>query len=487
MASLSDRTALLITANTFKYAVGFVLPMAFARLLSPSEYGTYQQVTLLANVASGVMVLGLPMSVYYFYHRTDSSTLIAQTQVFLLASGGITALAIAWAAPVLAARMHNPQLLPLLPTCAVYIGLLIAGEHFLHVMISQNRYALAVGLELAETLFRVAASTAALLLGYGLPGILDMLVLYAAVRLAGRSYWLWTGRDSVQKSSWSARFPAVQLAYSLPLAASTCVGLVGGVLDKAIVALSFSPVAYAVYSVGALEIPLDSIFQGSVANVLRASLPALIHQGRLDEVVRIWRDSVRKLALIMLPSFVFLTAFAGRIITTLFTHRYEASVRVFHIYLLVIPLYMFILNAVPHVFGKTRLNLYVVGATVTCNLALSFVLLRIIGILGPAVAFTCSGYLTSVLYFLVTRRLLKVPALTLLPLAAIARTILAACISIVPALVAASVTSGVAALGCGGVAFAAAYLVAGYFVRAFQPSDIETVRSWLRRMAPAAS
>jgi hypothetical protein len=29
--------------------------------------------------------------------------------------------------------MHNPQLRALLPTFALYIGLLVAGEHFLHV------------------------------------------------------------------------------------------------------------------------------------------------------------------------------------------------------------------------------------------------------------------------------------------------------------------------------------------------------------------
>ncbi len=43
----------------------------------------------------------------------------------------------------------------------------------------------------------------------------------------------------------------------------------------------------AIYSVGALEIPLDVIFQGSVANVLRASLPALVRDGNRREIVRV--------------------------------------------------------------------------------------------------------------------------------------------------------------------------------------------------------
>jgi O-antigen/teichoic acid export membrane protein len=487
VTSLSDKTALLIVANICKYAVGFILPVIFVRLMSQDEYGTYQQLTLLANVAQGIMVLGVPMSVYYFYHRSHRPTLIAQTQIILLVSGAAAGLLVLIAAPELAARMHNPQLRALLPTFALYIGLLVAGEHFLHVMISQNRYRLAVGLELLETVLRVAALTMLLLSGYGLSAIVLALVLYGALRLAGRSAWLWTGSDSVRTASWTERFPASQLGYSLPLAASICIGLIGKLLDKAIVAVAFSPIAYAIYSVGALEVPLDSIFQASVANVLRATLPALVAEGRFDEIVRIWRDSVRKLALIMLPSFVFLWFFAERLITALFTRRYEESVQVFHIYLLVIPLYMFIVSVVPQVFGKTHLNLYVVAAAVASNLVLSFVLLRVIGILGPAVAFACSAYLTSSLYFIVTARLLKVRAAALLPTGAIVRTLIAAGIALVPAAAIAALRGGLAAVAAAGLAFAVVYFVTAWIVGAFRPSDIETMRSWARRLVPAAA
>lgn len=484
--SLSDRAVLLIIANAFKYAVGFVLPMILVRHLSQSDYGTYQQLNLIANLGTGVLVLGLPMSIYYLYHHFHRPTLIAQTQIILLASGVLAAGALALAAPLLAARMHNPQLGALLPAYGLYVGFYIAGEHFMHVMVSQNRYRLAVGLEVAETAFRVIALTLLLLLGYALHALVMALVLYAALRLAGRSYWLWTGADSVRRASWSERFPSAQLAYSLPLAASACIGLIGGLLDKAIVALTFLPVDYAIYSVGALEIPLDTIFQGSVANVLRASLPSLIRERRLDEVVRIWRDSVRKLALVMIPSFVFLICFAGRLITTLFTHHYESSVQVFRIYLLVLPLYMFILNATPQVFGKTRLNLYVAGASVASNVVLSLLLLRVIGILGPATAFVVSSYLTSTLYFVVTSKLLQTPALELLPLRSMGRTLLASCLALVPAVaVAAPLPEPWSLLG-GGIVFGFAYLLAGFVTRAFQPADIEMARSWLRRASGAA-
>jgi O-antigen/teichoic acid export membrane protein len=481
MRSLSESAAALIIANALKYAAGVVLPMILVRLLNQHDYGTYLQLTLLANIGTGIMVLGLPPSIYYFYSRSHRPTLIAQTQSMLFVAGGIACTALVVFAPALAARMHNADLAPLLPKFASYVGLLIAGELSMHVLICQDRYRLEVGLELAETAVRVVVLAALLLLGYGLEALVAALIVYAAVRLLGRSYWLWTGPDSILKGTWSGRFPKMQLWYSVPLAASACVGMIGGLLDKIIVTLSFSPVDYAIYSVGALEVPLNTIFQASVANVLRASLSALIDQGRMGEVVHIWRESVRKLALVMIPSFAFLTVFAGRVIETLFTKHYDASIPIFHIYLLVIPLYMFILSAVPQVFGRTHINLYVSILTVAANALLSLVLLHVVGIFGPACAFACSSYLGSTVYLFVAAKLLKTKIRRLLPGEAIVRTSLAASIALVPAGLLAYYTHGLVSLMIGAISFTMVYFPIGYAVRALRPSDVETMRTWMRR------
>lgn len=161
MASLSDKAAVLIIGNVFKYAVGFVLPMVLVRFLSQYDYGTYQQLSLVATFGTNLMVLGLPTSVYYFYHhRSDRAagraTLIAQTAAMLLVSGAATALVVALAARGLSVRMHDPALAQLLPLYALYIGMYIASEHFTHVLISQNRYVPAMSVELGETVFRIA-------------------------------------------------------------------------------------------------------------------------------------------------------------------------------------------------------------------------------------------------------------------------------------------------------------------------------------------
>ena len=484
MASLTENAAALIVANGLKYAVGFILPMMLVRWMSQGEYGTYQQLILLSNIGSTLMMLGLPMSVYYFYRRSHAPTLIAQTQIILVASGLVTGIAIVALAPTLAARFHDAGLRQLLPIFAIYVALNIFSELFMNVMISQGRYRLEVTLELLETVVRVSLLVTIVALGYSLRALVFGLIGYATFRLIFRSYWVWTGTDSVRKASWSRRFPGAQLAYSLPLAASSGVGVIGNLLDKMIVAFSFSPVDYAVYSVGALEIPLDTIFQGSVANVLRASLPSLIAEGRHREVVRIWQESVRKLSLVMIPSFVFFSIFASRVISVLFTARYQASVLVFHVYLLLIPQYMLILNAVPQVFGKTRLNFYVAIQTLLTNAVFSLVLLRYLGMLGPAIALVTSSYLASLTYLFMSSKLLGTRILDLLPLTALARTAFAAVLSGGLAFLVEIILQGWLSLIFGGCTFFVTFAVFSYLIGSLRATDVENIRSWIPWIFP---
>lgn len=476
-----------MVASALKYGVGFVLPMVVVRLMSQAEYGTYRQLALITNFATALAVLGLPASVYYFYSRAHKPTLIAQTQLALIVAGAVTALIVALGASRLGASMHNPQLVLLLPLYALSIGFSVPGELFTPVMISQGRYGLAVGLDILAMIFRVSGVVAILLLGYGLRGVVIVLVVFALFRLLSRNFWLCRGPDSLLKATWKSQFVRNQIAYGLPLMLGGSIVIFGSMIDKAIVALSFKPTDYAIYAVGALELPLDTIFQASVANVLRAELPPLVTEGRFAEIVQIWRESVRKLTLIIIPSFVFLACFSHRFIVTLFTARYQASVPVFQIYLLAIPLNCFVLSMVPQVFGKPRMNMYASAIGTGGNAVLCLILLRFVGLLGPAIAYVLSLYLMALMYFIVNTRLLQTRALLLIPFADFARTALAAALAALPAYVVISYVKGLRGLIGAGIVFSVCYAVSGLLTRAFKPADIATAQAWLRKVSlPAA-
>lgn len=489
MISLSDKAGFLIVANFIKYAVGFVLPMVLVRLLSQSEYGTYQQMILISTAVIGILSLGLPTSVYYFFNLPPpgrTPALIVQTSLLLAIAGVVATAAVYFGATPLADSMNNPSMAGLLKIYALSIVFMIASEHSVHFMIAQNRYHLAVGFETAETFVRVLVLLAPLWLGYGFAGLIAGIVLYAVARFVVRTAYLF-GSGGISFAGWSGfLFPVEQLVYSVPIALVSLTMLIGNTFNRGILASSFTPEHYAIYSVGALEIPLDVIFQASVANVLRASLPPLVRDGNLAEVVRIVREAVRKLSIIVLPSFIFLLGHAHQFITLMFTNHYEQSVPVFQIYLWLVPLHMFMLSPIPQIFGKTRLNLYIVLAMTAVLLLLSYALLKWVGFYGPALAVVASQYFGVAVYFFFVLRLTHTTLRRLLPLPGMLRVVAASLGALViTRIVADPTTSALLNFILAAGVFSAVFFLLAALIGVFTPDDRRLIRRWISKVLPA--
>lgn len=484
--SLSDRAGFLVLANFIKYAVGFAMPMVLVRVLTQHDYGSYQQMILISTAAAGVLTLGLPTSIYYFYSHVGEKkipALIAQTSIMLLVSGILASLIVILGADYFSKSLNNPSMAGLLQVYALSMVFMIGSEHCLHFMIAQNRYVLAVTFEILETVVRVLTLLAPMWLGFGFTGLIAGVVIYAVLRFVVRNTYLF-GRSGLDFSGWRQQiFPRQQLDYSLPIALVSLSSLIGSVFNRAILATTFTPAQYAIYAVGALEIPLDVIFQASVANVLRASLPALVRDGNLVEVTRILREAVRKLSIIVLPSFIFLLTHSSQFILLLFTSNYEESVHIFRIYLWHMPLHMLVLSLIPHVFGKPKLNLYISLATTLLLLILSYVLLKTIGFYGPAIAVIVSVYVQTILYFIIARRLTKASFFQLVPVRHIA---LVCGVAIISAFVSNQVDhftrSGLLNLVFAGLAFSATFLIIATFSGILSAEDRRLIKRWAAKL-----
>lgn len=488
-SSLSDRAGLLIVANLVKFSVGFIMPMVLVRLLSQNDYGTYQQMVLVSNTAIGLMTLGLPTSVYYFVNHVEREripALVVQTTLLLAAAGALATAVIFFGAPQIAKSLNNPQMAWLLSIYSLSIFFLIASEHSIAFLIAQDHYRLAVGFEVGETIIRVALLLVPLWLGFGFTGLVVAIVIYAVLRFVVRTIFMFrTG--GLRFGGWSkSTFAGEQLNYSLPIFISSIAGLLGGVFNRGIVAAAFTPAHYALYAVGNLPFPFASIFQASVGNVLRASLPPLVRDGQLTEVVRIMREGSRKLSIVVLPSFIFLYGFSQEFITLLFTTRYEESVPIFRIYLWEVPLHLLLLSPIPQIFGKTKVNLYIILCSTAMLIALSYLLLKGVGFYGPAIAAVTSQYFAVVIYIAVVLRLTKSRLLQLLPVPEMLRVILASGVALVAGHFTKTLTpSPLWNLIIAGATYSLVFLIVAALIRVFNEADIKLMRRWGGKLIPA--
>ncbi len=175
-------------------------------------------------------------------------------------------------------------------------------------------------------------------------------------------------------------------------------GVLAKWVDKWIV-LAILPVAqFAIYFNGTYEVPIFLLLLGAVGNI---SIVEISKHNIIDKIKikAIFEQSATLLAIIILPSFWFLLFYCKDIFQILFEDKYLASVPIFKISLLIMPLRIIYPTAILQAFHKN--NIVVKGAILDFVLVLFFmcILYPIFNMQGLAFAFVLST-LIQVGYYL---------------------------------------------------------------------------------------
>ena len=142
------------------------------------------------------------------------------------------------------------------------------------------------------------------------------------------------------------------LAYGLPFALTGLAGRLAWQFDRVVVSRRFSPAVFAVYAVGAVELPFTTIVQQSVNAVLVPALARYYALADIAGMAALWRRAIRRTSLVLLPMFVFFMLTADQVIRLLFDH-FERSADVFRIYLLLVPIRVATYGLITQAIGRT--------------------------------------------------------------------------------------------------------------------------------------
>lgn len=96
-----------------------------------------------------------------------------------------------------------------------------------------------------------------------------------------------------------------QIIYSFPLGASLIVGVLRKYIDQFIIAVFYNPVHFAVYSRGAFELPFVALLPYTLNTLMIPRIVEYHKEGKQSNIMYLWRESMRKVALVLFPLFVF--------------------------------------------------------------------------------------------------------------------------------------------------------------------------------------
>jgi len=377
----------LVLARAFSAGVTFFIPLALARLLDLSEYGTFKQFFLLANTLYLALTLGMPQSLYYFLPRAEGAvrrTYLAQTLVWLLGAGALVATFLLFATPVIE-WVGGPQLSAMRVPMAIFCGCLLGAGALEAGLTAQGRpggaaISFAVS-DTAKTAFFVVPA----LLGAGLHGVLWGAAAFSVLRLAGA--WLVHGRPGDAPVARGELFRE-QVKYALPFGAAMLLAMPQQQFHQYVVSVSSDPAVFAIYAVGCFNLPVVDLLYSPTSELLMYRIGEIERLGRpMREAAEAFREASGKLAYAFLPIAAGLFAVAPSFIGALYTEKFLDAAPIFRIALVVVVLACFPVDGVLRARAKTRALLVSYAAKAALTVPVVLTLFHSMGPIGAMAGF----------------------------------------------------------------------------------------------------
>jgi O-antigen/teichoic acid export membrane protein len=336
------------------FAATFFIPVVLTRIFSQAEFGTYRQLFLIYSTFYLIAPFGMAESLYYFLPAAPrhEGRYVANSMWFLALTGSCSIALITAGRWQLSTWLSNTDL----ATYSTWIGLVLLLMMISSVleiaMIARRRYVLASSWYGASDVLRAAFLVVPAVVTRRLDALLVGAVLFAALRVFVAVLYLARSFDGDFQPD--LRILKRQLAYALPFGVAVVVGVCQANLHQYVVSHEFDAATFAIYSVGCLQVPFVDFVMTSASNVMMVRMTEDLRHNRIHRLLEVWHETVRHLALILVPLVGLLLVTSDRLIVLLFTERYADSVPVFRIWSLAILLAPLMTDAALRVYAETR-------------------------------------------------------------------------------------------------------------------------------------
>jgi O-antigen/teichoic acid export membrane protein len=397
-ASRTGKVFALSLGHALTTVVALASGMVMARILTQTELATYRQTMLAYDVALPLLSLGLASGMYYFLptEKTRVRGVVVDGLVLMIGMGLLYAIFIALGGNhLLAKRFSNPAIVNTLVYLVPLPILMLPAKLLPSVMVVQNQVSKLTAYNVLTSLLLASGVIAACLLWRTPESMVLMRVgISMGIGLAGILLML----QAVPRDDWAPRWSSMKamVAYSIPMVGASAMGAISVQLDKLIVSSMCLPEQFAVYSNGAIQIPLVAILTGSITAVIQPELRKMVATEDFQGALKLFRTASTKSAVVLLPTMMFLLVSAEPFILTLFSSKYSGSVLPFQMYLLILPVRIVNYGAFMMALGKSKLIMYRSMTGLVANLILSILLVRWMGYMGAIIGTIITLYSVNV-------------------------------------------------------------------------------------------
>lgn len=425
--SRTSKVLALSLGQTLIAVSALIATMVAARVLTKVDYATFKQTLLAYNFVAPLLLLGLPNAVYYFIPRekeNEKNVILEVLILILILSIFFSLFLLFGGGNLLAKRFDNPALSETLEWMVFYPIYVMPTSIVGAVLLTQNRLKTLVLYNVLTTLLLTISTISAIFITRDAKGPLLVQIFLPVIFLPLALWLIFKNLNGTFKAPNIERLIGM-LKYSIPIGLAGMLGLIMLQTDKMIVALMSSPVDFANYINGAIEIPLIAVITGSISSVILVDMTTMIAKKDMASALELFKTAALRSASILFPVMIFLLAAGKPFIVTLFSEKYLESVIPFYIYLFVLPIRIVVYGSALMALGFSKVILVRSFFDLLINLCLSVILVYFFGYLGAAFATIITLYIWTVPYNLIKiGQGFGVKSIDILPLKPLLKTLL---------------------------------------------------------------
>jgi O-antigen/teichoic acid export membrane protein len=355
--SLAVQAAWLMAARIIGFVFTLFIPLVFSRTLNLKDFGMYKQLFLIVATSQSILPLSFSLSAFYFLPREQEperrAAVVLNILLFHLFVGLSAALVILIYPQILVSITNAPEILAYSNLLA-FVLLFWVFSYVIESLATANQdvyysTTFIISSQLTKGMFMLGAALLtgtirATLYAALLQGIVQSCVLLTYANFRFPRFW--------RHFDW--RMLRTQFGYSLPFGLAGLVYTLETELHNYFVSNTFGLAAFAVYSVGTMQLPLIGVLREAIASVLLTRISYLQKQGESQEIVSLTLRVVRRLALAYWPLYALLVVTSRELITLMYTSRFLASWPIFLVNLTLIPFTVIVFDPILRAYAQYR-------------------------------------------------------------------------------------------------------------------------------------
>jgi O-antigen/teichoic acid export membrane protein len=391
MSSTVSRFMVLAFARLSNYLILLLSPILFVRILDVHSYGQYQEFVVYALVMAHVLGFSIKGSLLYFIPRDPNNErqYLTQTSLFTLCFSCIGLALAYWAKALIIAHTSFDFFGPLLLYVFFFLNLDFIETYWL----AKKRSDYVLYYTTSKTGIKLAVTLTTAYLTRDVNSIISTMTAIEGVKFLVLLAWFLHRR----LFEWQLNLALLryQLRYVLPYGCSALLSNLNADLGKLYTAVLLGPVALAIYTIGAYQVPVIGIVRSALNDVL---FPEMVERNKTDPIsgLRPWQKANVLYCFIVFPVFIVMFFYADIFIRVLFTDQYIAAVPIFQTLLLLMIRQCFEMSSAIRAMNAMKFDLTGGLLATLTNVVLILALVEELGAQAPAVALVAADLVLAV-------------------------------------------------------------------------------------------